>query len=152
MSNGISLDAIDREILFQLGRDGRLTNVELAKRVGLTPPPCLRRVKRLEEAGVITGYRAAISPEVVGRGLEVLVDIEVSANNLQTIKALEDTLSSYEEVVELRRMFGQPDYFLRVAVTDQAAYEAFLIGKLTGLPGVLRVQSHLTIKKIKADT
>ncbi|MGW3513303.1 Lrp/AsnC ligand binding domain-containing protein [Streptomyces sp. NPDC000994] len=80
------------------------------------------------------------------------VDIEVSANNLQTIKALEDTLSSYEEVVELRRMFGQPDYFLRVAVTDQAAYEAFLIGKLTGLPGVLRVQSHLTIKKIKADT
>lgn len=138
--------------MFQLGRDGRLTNVELAKRVGLTPPPCLRRVKRLEEAGVITGYRAAISPEVVGRGLEVLVDIEVSANNLQTIKALEDTLSSYEEVVELRRMFGQPDYFLRVAVTDQAAYEAFLIGKLTGLPGVLRVQSHLTIKKIKADT
>ncbi|MEV5007373.1 Lrp/AsnC family transcriptional regulator [Streptomyces sp. NPDC093064] len=152
MSNGISLDAIDQEILFQLSRDGRLTNVELAKRVGLTPPPCLRRVKRLEEAGVITGYRAAISPEAVGRGLEVLVDIEVSANNLQTIKALEDTLSSYEEVVELRRMFGQPDYFLRVAVTDQAAYEAFLIGKLTGLPGVLRVQSHLTIKKIKADT
>ncbi|MFD4973016.1 Lrp/AsnC family transcriptional regulator [Streptomyces sp. NPDC058424] len=152
MSNEISLDAVDQEILFQLGRDGRLTNVELAKRVGLTPPPCLRRVKRLEETGVITGYRAAISPEVVGRGLEVLVDIEVSANNLQTIKALEDTLSSYEEVVELRRMFGQPDYFLRVAVTDQAAYEAFLIGKLTGLPGVLRVQSHLTIKKIKADT
>ncbi|MFB7114158.1 Lrp/AsnC family transcriptional regulator [Streptomyces sp. NPDC056190] len=151
MSNEISLDAVDREILFHLGRDGRLTNVELAKRVGLTPPPCLRRVKRLEETGVITGYRAAISPEVVGRGLEVLVDIEVSANNLQTIKALEDTLSSYEEVVELRRMFGQPDYFLRVAVTDQAAYEAFLIGKLTGLPGVLRVQSHLTIKKIKAD-
>lgn len=149
VSNEVHLDGVDRDILFHLQQDGRLTNVELAKRVGLTPPPCLRRVKRLEEAGVIAGYRAVISPEAVGRGLEVLVNVEVSANDLGTIKALEETLSSYEEVVELRRMFGRPDYFLRVAVADQSAYETFLIGKLTGLPGVLRVQSHLTIKKIK---
>ncbi|MFF2325022.1 MULTISPECIES: Lrp/AsnC family transcriptional regulator [unclassified Streptomyces] len=152
MSNEFVLDAVDREILFHLRQDGRLTNVELAKRVGLTPPPCLRRLKRLEEAGVITGYRAVINSEAIGRGLEVMIDVEVYANDLKTIEALEDTLASYEEVVEFRRMFGRPDYFLRVAVADHAAYEAFLTGKLTGLPGILRVESHLTMKKIKTDS
>ncbi|BDM74651.1 putative transcriptional regulator, AsnC family protein (plasmid) [Streptomyces nigrescens] len=137
--------------MFHLSQDGRLTNVELAKRVGLTPPPCLRRLKRLEEAGVITGYRAVINPEAVGRGLEVMVDVEVYANDLKTIETLEETLASYEEVIEFRRMFGRPDYFLRVAVADHAAYNAFLTAKLTGLPGILRVESHLTMKKIKTD-
>ncbi|WP_046729823.1 Lrp/AsnC family transcriptional regulator [Streptomyces humi] len=151
MSNEVQLDAIDREILFHLRQDGRLTNVELAKRVGLTPPPCLRRLKRLEETGVISGYRAVVNPEAVGRGLEVMIDIEVSANDLRTIETLEETLSSYEEVVEFRRMYGRPDYFLRVAVADDAAYSAFLTGRLTGLPGILRVESHLTMKKIKTD-
>jgi DNA-binding Lrp family transcriptional regulator len=151
VSNEIKLDAVDEEILFHLRQDGRLTNVELAKRVGLTPPPCLRRLKRLEEAGVITGYRAVVNLEAIGRGLEVMIDIEVSANDLKTIEALEETLASYEEVIEFRRMFGRPDYFLRVAVADHAAYNAFITGKLTGLPGILRVESHLTMKKIKAD-
>ncbi|MER6077448.1 Lrp/AsnC family transcriptional regulator [Streptomyces sp. NPDC001833] len=147
----MDLNSIDREILFHLRQDGRLSNVELAKRVGLTPPPCLRRLKRLEDAGVIAGYRAVINPEAVGRGLEVMIDIEVSANDLRTIETLEETLSSYEEVVEFRRMYGRPDYFLRVAVADDAAYNAFLTGKLTGLPGILRVESHLTMKKIKTE-
>ncbi|SDP34781.1 DNA-binding transcriptional regulator, Lrp family [Streptomyces sp. cf386] len=150
MSNEVSLDALDREILFQLRQDGRLTNVELAKRVGLTPPPCLRRVKRLEEAGVIAGYRAVIDPEAVGRGLEVLIDVEVSATDRKTFLDFEDTVASYEEVTEFRRMFGRPDYFIRVAVADHAAYEAFLTGKLTGIPCVLHVESHLTMKTIKA--
>jgi DNA-binding Lrp family transcriptional regulator len=152
VSNTVRLDGIDRAILFHLQHDGRLSNVELAKRVGLTPPPCLRRVKRLEEAGVITGYRAVINPEAVGRGLEVLVDVEVSATDLKTTKAFEDTMASFEEVIEFRRMFGRPDYFVRVAVADHGAYEAFITGKLTGLPGVLRTESHLTMKKIKADS
>jgi DNA-binding Lrp family transcriptional regulator len=150
VSNKISLDAIDREILFHLRQDGRLTNVELAKRVGLTPPPCLRRVKRLEEAGVITGYRAVIDSEALGRGLEVLIDVEVSATDRRTFLDFEDTVASYEEVTEFRRMFGRPDYFIRVAVADHAAYEAFLTDKLSGIPCVLRVESHLTMKKIKA--
>ena len=104
------LDGIDREILFQLQRDGRLSNVELARRVGLTPPPCLRRVKRLEEAGVITGYRAVVDPAAVGRGLEVFVDVDINANDLKTVQAFETTAAGYDEVVELRRMFGHPDY------------------------------------------
>ena len=145
------LDGIDREILFQLQRDGRLSNVELARRVGLTPPPCLRRVKRLEEAGVITGYRAVVDPAAVGRGLEVFVDVDINANDLKTVQAFETTTAGYDEVVELRRMFGHPDYFLRIAVAGHAAYEAFLTGKLIGLPGVLHVTSHITMKKLKAD-
>jgi DNA-binding Lrp family transcriptional regulator len=150
MSNDPSLDAIDREILFHLRQDGRLTNVELAKRVGLTPPPCLRRVKRLEEAGVITGYRAVVAPEAVGQSLEVLVDVEVYATDLKTVEAFEETVAAYPEVIELRRLFGRPDYFMRVAVADHAAYEAFLTRKMSGLAGVLRMESHLTMKKIKA--
>ncbi|WP_306490415.1 Lrp/AsnC family transcriptional regulator [Streptomyces brasiliscabiei] len=150
MSNEMHMDSIDHDILFHLLQDGRLTNVELAKRVGLTPPPCLRRVKRLEEAGVIAGYRAVVDPAAVGRGLEVLVDIEVSATDRATVQAFEETVASYDEVIEFRRLFGRPDYFLRVAVADHAAYEAFLTDRLTGLPGVLRTESHLTMKKIKA--
>ncbi|NJQ06204.1 Lrp/AsnC family transcriptional regulator [Streptomyces lonarensis] len=152
MRNETTLDAIDREILFQLSRDGRLTNVELARRVGLTPPPCLRRVKRLEEAGVILGYHAVVDPHAVGRALEVLVDVEISATDRATFEQFEETLAACEEVVELRRMFGsRPDYFIRVAVADHAAYETFLTEKLSGLPGVLRIGSHLTMKKIDTD-
>jgi DNA-binding Lrp family transcriptional regulator len=151
LSNQIRLDRLDREILFQLQRDGRLTNVELARRVGLTPPPCLRRVKRLEDAGVITGYRAAIEPAAIGRGLEVFVDVDINASDTRTVAEFEATAAGYPEVVELRRMFGHPDYFLRIAVADLVAFETFLTGKLIGLPGVLHVTSHLTMKTIKAD-
>ncbi|WP_199837518.1 Lrp/AsnC family transcriptional regulator [Streptomyces caniscabiei] len=142
---------MDRDILFHLRQDGRLTNVELAKRVGLTPPPCLRRVKRLEEAGVITGYRAVISSQTLGRGLEVLIDVEIYAQDRKSFQDFEDTVASYDEVIEFRRMYGRPDYFLRVAVADHAAYEAFLTEKLSGLPAVLRLESHLTMKKIKTN-
>jgi DNA-binding Lrp family transcriptional regulator len=151
MSKEIRLDRTDREILLQLQQDGRLTNVELAKRVGLTPPPCLRRVKRLEDVGVITGYRAVIDPAAVGRGLEVFVDLEIQATDLKTVEELEATVAGYDEVIELRRMFGRPDYFIRVAVADHAAYDSFTTSKLLGLPGVLRVTSHLTMRKIKTD-
>jgi DNA-binding Lrp family transcriptional regulator len=134
-----------------LRQDGRLSNVELAKRVGLTPPPCLRRVKRLEETGVITGYRAVIDPAALGRQLEVLIDVEIYAQDRKTVEEFESTVASYEEVIEFRRMYGRPDYFLRVAVADHTAYEAFLTGKLSGLPAVLRLESHLTMKTIKVD-
>jgi DNA-binding Lrp family transcriptional regulator len=118
------------------------------------PTPRLRRVKRLEEAGVISGYRAVINPVALGRGLEVLVDVEVSATDRKTFEEFEEfeeTVSSYEEVIEFRRLFGRPDYFLRVAVADHAAYEAFLTGKLSGLPCVLRLESHLTMKNVKTN-
>src|SRR5215469_2028455 len=122
MGTNLELDAIDREILFQLRHDGRLTNVELARRVGLTPPPCLRRVKRLEDLGVIRGYRAVIDPEASGRGLEVLVDVEIAAYDVKSFTDFEERLAAFDEVVELHRLFGQPDYSVRVAVANQEAY------------------------------
>lgn len=146
-----TMDSLDREILFQLSQDGRLTNVELAKRVGLTPPPCLRRVKRLEDAGIITGYRARIDPAAAGRGFEVMVSLEISVNDLRTVEELETAISSYDEVVEFHRLFGRPDYLVRVAVEDQAAFETFLTTKVMGLRAVARVDSHLIMKKIKTD-
>jgi len=149
MRNEHALDRIDRDILFHLQQDGRITNVELARRVGLTPPPCLRRVKRLEEAGIITGYRARVDHEAIGSGLEVMVSIEVSVSDLKTLEGLESAIAAMDEVVELRRLFGTPDYHLRVLVADYAAYEAFQTGKIIGLPGVARVISQPTMKKIK---
>ena len=147
--NEYRLDAIDRDILFHLQQDGRLSNVELARRVGLTPPPCLRRVKRLEEAGVITGYRAVVDPAAVGQSFEVMVSVEITVTDLETLQDFEAVVAGFEEVVEFRRFFGRPDYFLRVLVADQAAYEQHHM-KLLGLPAVSRVVSHQTMKRIKA--
>nr|WP_225954557.1 Lrp/AsnC family transcriptional regulator [Kibdelosporangium phytohabitans] len=145
------MDSIDREILFHLERDGRLSNVDLAERVGLTPPPCLRRVKRLEEQGVITGYRARINPAATGRPLEVIVSVEVAISDKKTLADLEATIAGYEEVIEFRRLFGTPDYHMRVMVADHEAYEHFQTEKIIGIPGVARVISHLTMKKIKVS-
>jgi DNA-binding Lrp family transcriptional regulator len=144
------LDAIDRDILFHLQKDGRLSNVELARRVGLTPPPCLRRVKRLEEDGIITGYRALVDPAAVGRGFEVTVSVEIRVTDLETLRDFEATVARFDEVVELRRVFGTPDYFLRVLVADQTEYEAHHM-RLLGLPAVSRVVSHQTMKRIKTQ-
>lgn len=150
MRNVPKLDAIDRDILFHLERDGRLSNVQLAKRVGLTPPPCLRRVKRLEDEGVITGYRALINPAAVGREFEVMVSVEITVTDLETLRDFEATVAGFDEVVEFRRFFGRPDYFLRVLVADQTEYETHHM-KLLGLPAVSRVVSHQTMKRIKTQ-
>ena len=105
-----TVDAIDRQIIAELGRDGRLSNVELAERVGLSPAPCLRRVRQLESDGVILGYVARINPEAVGRGFEVLVNVDLTRKDRATFEAFEDAVAALEEVVEVRRMFGLPDY------------------------------------------
>lgn len=146
MSNKVTTDAIDREILFLLAHDGRMSNVELARRVGLTPPPCLRRVRRLEEAGIISGYGAQVDYSAMGRGFEVVVAVDIGVNDRATMEKFEQDVISMEEVVELRRMFGRPDYYIRVAVADSDAYEGFLSAKLSSLSPVVRVDSHLTMK------
>jgi DNA-binding Lrp family transcriptional regulator len=143
------MDAIDRAIIAELERDGRLTNVELAQRVGLTPGPCLRRVQRLEADGVIRGYRAVIDAAAVGRSVEVLVDISLEAQDADTVERFERTLTEAEEVVELRRLFGSPDYFMRVAVADLAAYETFLRRRVMTIPRIKGVTSRFTMKNLK---
>ncbi|CAM3436574.1 Lrp/AsnC family transcriptional regulator [Stackebrandtia soli] len=146
------MDAIDKAIIEQLGADGRMSNTELAARVGLTPAPCLRRVQRLEADGVITGYRAIIDPARTGRGFEVIVNADIAAMDRATVDRFERTVAAFDEVVEFRRMFGLRDYFIRVAVADQDAFEQFLVTKMFSLPGIAKIDSHLTMKVLKERT
>lgn len=145
------MDRLDRAIVAELQRDGRLTNLDLASRVGLTPAPCLRRVRRLEEDGVITGYTAVIDQDSIGRGFEVIIHADLVAKDLATVEAFEDRVAAMSEVAELRRMFGIPDYVIRVQVADLAAYERWLTTQLMGDPAIARVDSRITMKTIKTD-
>jgi DNA-binding Lrp family transcriptional regulator len=144
------VDGVDRTIIEQLQQDGRLTNQELAARIGLTPAPCLRRVRRLEADGVITGYAATIDSAALGRGFEVLLQAEIATKDLATVEAFEARVSAMDEVVELRRMFGLPDYVIRVRTADADAYERWLTTRLLGDPAIARVDSRITMKLIKS--
>jgi Lrp/AsnC family leucine-responsive transcriptional regulator len=145
------VDRIDRQILRELQRDGRLSNAELAERVGLTPSPCLRRVNRLEQDGVIRGYRALLEPAAVGRGFQAFVSVVMAQEDRPTVAEFERRIAELPEVVEAMRLFGDPDYLLRVAVADIAAYERLHTDTLSLLPGVARLTSHLTMKQVKED-
>ncbi|MBV9024527.1 MAG: Lrp/AsnC family transcriptional regulator [Streptomycetaceae bacterium] len=142
------MDYIDRNILRELQKDGRLTNQELAQRVGLTASPCMRRVRQLEQDGVIQGYRAVIDPEAVGRGFEVLVSIEVKRDR-QAVEEVEAALREIPDVIEAYRLFGSPGCLLRIAVADITAYEQLWIERLTTLSGVTEVNSQIVMKRIK---
>ena len=144
------MDAVDRRIIAELQADGRLSNVELADRVGLTPAPCLRRVKRLESDGVILGYTTEINPQAVGRGFEVLVFVDLTRKDRATFEAFEAEVAALDEVIEARRMFGLPDYLLKVATDSLESYETFLATRLGDVPGVDKLDSHITMKLIKA--
>lgn len=144
------MDSLDYAIIRELEQEGRLTNQDLAHRVGLTPAPCLRRVRRLEADGVIVGYAAVIDPGALGHGFEVIINADIIAKDRDTVEAFEDRVAAMEEVVELRRMFGLPDYLIRVRVADPAAYERWLMSNLLGDPAIARVDSRMTMKTIKS--
>ncbi|MEE4591049.1 Lrp/AsnC family transcriptional regulator [Streptomyces sp. DSM 41524] len=118
--------------------------------LGLSPSPCLRRVRQLESSGVITGYHAAADPAAIGRGFHVLLHVEMAAQDRATIEAFETAVTELDEVVHCLRLFGQPDYLLWVAVPDLRTYERFYMAELTGLPGVARTNSQFTMKTIKS--
>ena len=145
-----AVDRLDRAIIDQLCRNGRLTNTELADRVGLTPSPCLRRVRRLEEAGVITGYHARVDPVAAGRGFQVVVFADLAATDRGSVQRFEERVASFDEVVGVRRMFGSPDYLIDVAVADLGGYERFLTSTLMDTPGLARLTSHFAMKAIKS--
>jgi DNA-binding Lrp family transcriptional regulator len=144
------MDRLDHAILAHLQADGRLTNAELAERVRLSPSACLRRVRALEAAGVIAGYHAVVDPRALDRGFQVLVYTTLLVRNRDTLAAFEDAVVGLEEVVECHRMFGDPDYVIRVAVADVEAYERFLIDTFADLPGMARMTSQFAMKTIKA--
>lgn len=148
MVDNRAMDRIDRDILRELQKDGRLTNQELAQRVGLTASPCMRRVRQLEDDGVIVGYRAIINPEAVGRSFEVLVSIEVRRDR-EAVEAFEAALQEIPDVIEAYRLFGSPGCLLRIAVADITAYEQLWLERLTTLSGVTEVNSQIIMKRIK---
>jgi len=143
------VDDVDRQIIAVLQEEGRISNQDLADRVGLSPSPCLRRVKALERDGVITGYRAVIDPRAVGRGFEVFVSANLVRAEASAIQAFEDAVQRVDEVVEVRRMIGLPDYLMRVVVADLEAYEHLYSDTLAALPAVERVYTQLAMKTVK---
>lgn len=146
-----TIDATDRAILRELTIDGRLSNVELASRVGLTPAPCLRRVRRLEESGVIAGYRARLDPVASEREFCVYVLVQITVTSRAVVDEFEAKVASYEEVTEMRRVYGEIDYVIRVDVADNNAFERFQAEKMYPLPGVHRMVSHPTMKAVKSN-
>jgi DNA-binding Lrp family transcriptional regulator len=145
------MDNVDHAIVRYLIADGRLTNTELADRVGLSPTPCLRRVRQLEGRGVITGYHASVDPASLDQGFEVLLHVEMGLQDRATIERFEAQVREIHEVTECRRMFGHPDYLLWIATSDLDAYERLYIDKLTDLPGVARTNSQFTMKTVKPE-
>lgn len=143
------MDDIDRAILRQLQRHGRIPNNELADRVGLSPSPCLRRVRNLELSGVITGYTAVLDRSAVGCDYEPIVWVTLAVVTRESMLAFEDAIQEIPEVVEAARMMGQPDYLLRVVTADAAAFEALYIDRLARLPHVQTLTSQLAMKVVK---
>ncbi|KAF1043195.1 MAG: Leucine-responsive regulatory protein [Herbaspirillum frisingense] len=145
----MEFDAIDRRILDALQRDGRLQNVELAKEVGLSPSPCLRRVRMLEEAGVIEGYVAVLNPAMIGKGLSVYARVWLKGQDAATVDGFTAAIRHLPEVVECHLMAGDCDFLLRVVVADLEEYRQFQIRHLTRIPGVLSVKTEVPLQRIK---
>jgi DNA-binding Lrp family transcriptional regulator len=143
------VDDIDRAIIDHLQRDGRLANNQLAERVGLSPSPCLRRVRHLEESGVISGYMAIIDRQAVECAYEPLVWVTLKEVTRSTMSAFEDAVQGVPEVVEALRMMGQPDYLLRVVTADPDTFEQLYFDHLARLPHVQTLTSQLAMKSVK---
>jgi Lrp/AsnC family transcriptional regulator, leucine-responsive regulatory protein len=143
------MDAIDRDILRHLQEDGRMSNLDLARAIKLSPTPTLRRVRELERRGAIRGYRAIVDPEAVQRSFQVLVWIDLVQGTREVIEAFERALLDIPDVVEAQRLFGEPDYLVRVAVRDSEEYERLYTSRLAAMPGVLKARSQIAMKTIK---
>ena len=147
-----ALDAIDRRILVLLQANARLTNAELAEQVGISPSPCWRRVRALEEAGVIARYVTLLSPEVAGLPVSVFVSVSLEKQIEPALEVFQRAVRARPEVMECYLMTGDSDYLLRVVVSDLAAYERFLMDHLTRIPGVASIRSSFALKQVKYST
>ncbi|MDE0172187.1 MAG: Lrp/AsnC family transcriptional regulator [Defluviicoccus sp.] len=146
----VKLDRIDLRILRDLQDRGRMTNVELARRAGISPPPCLRRVRALEETGCILGYHAEIDPESLGFGVTVFANVGLHSQAEPDLTAFETLVESWPEVRECHMLAGETDFLLRIVATDWDAYQRFLTTKLTAAPNVSVVKSALAVRSSKS--
>ena len=146
------LDNVDLKILDELQRDGSLSNVALAKRIGLSPSPCLARVKALESGGVIQRYVALASAAALGLGLTVFISISLKEQSKAALAEFERRIGEHDEVMECYLMTGDSDYLIRVAVADIGALEKFILEQLTPIAGIEKIRSSFALKQVRYKT
>ena len=148
----MKLDPLDIRILNELQNDRSLSNVELAKRVHLSPSPCLMRVKALKDKGVIRNYVALADPKILGLGLNVFISISLKEQSKEALAQFEQRISEHDEVMECYLMTGDSDYLIRVAVADMGALEKFILEQLTPIPGIEKIRSSFALKQVRYKT
>src|ERR1700722_15227727 len=146
----LDLDGVDCRIIAELQADGRLSNIDLADKIGLSASPCLRRVKRLEREGYIAGYRAALQRDRIGLGFSVFLGVKIEGHANERALAFEEAAVAMPEVGACHLVSGEADYILEVVVPDLGDYQRFLVGKLLNLPIVREVRSNIAIQTLKA--
>jgi Lrp/AsnC family leucine-responsive transcriptional regulator len=148
----LDIDRTDYRILHHLQNNARISNTELADAVGLSPSPCLRRVKALEQAGVLKRYAAIVDAKAVGLPISVFVSVSMNRQERVGLESFEATIASYKEVMECYLMTGTADYLVRVVVPDLESYERFLADKLTRIQGIANIQSSFALKQVVYKT
>ena len=151
MAKAQKIDKMDLKILSVLQVDGRMSNTELAAKVGLSASPCHARQRDLEKQKVIRGYRADIDPAALGLGFEAIVFVTLRQVDRATMEIFENRVAAHPNIVEAQRLFGSPDYLLKVIAEDLPAYQRFYDAELTSLPGVERLTSTLVMKNLKTN-
>lgn len=146
-----TLDSIDHRILAELQRNARLTHQELSERIGLSPSPCSRRLRQLEDDGYITGYAALMDEAKMGFGFSVFVSVKLDRQVDEQLVSFERAILQYPEVVDCWLMTGSRDYLLRVAVSGLEEFERLLTGRLTKVPGVASLESSIPIRRVKGQ-
>lgn len=146
------LPVVDAKILDRLQRNARISNAALAKSVGLSPSACLRRVQSLEHRGYMRSYVTMLSPERLGLGASVFIEVSLEKKDEQTLQRFEQSITKCPEVLECYLMTGDSDYLLRVVVTNVAAFERFLISHLTKIRGIAAIRSSFALKQVKYTT
>jgi len=146
------MDKIDKRIVRELQQDASLSNVALAQRVGLSPSPCLARVRALEQRGVIRQYVALANPAALGLGLNVFINISLRTQSKDALARFEERIAEHDEVMECYLMTGDSDYLIRVVVADIAALERFILDQLTPIADIEKIRSSFTLKQVRYKT
>ncbi len=148
----MKIDSIDKQILSILQQDAQITNVELAKKVGISPPSMLERVKRLEKNEIIKRYVAIVDPMKVSKGVFAMVSVSLSAHQLSSIDQFTRIIKKLDEVLECYHVAGEEDFILKVAVSSIEEYEKFILSKLTKINGVNKINTKFVLSTVKFNT
>ena len=146
------LDRIDRRILIELQKDGRVSNVDLAKKIGLSASPCLERVRRLEEQGYIIGYKAIVNPEKLGAAMLVFVEITLTKTSVDIFAEFSAAVQTHEDIHECHLVSGNFDFLLKTRVADMSSYRKLLGDTLLRLPGVSESRTYVVMEEVKSTT